>query len=199
MRYRLVPLVLLVAVLGACGKEIGDPCFNPIDCSPNGDRICVDAIDTAVQTVEGYCTVRGCDYSTCPDEAVCVRFFTGTFSNKACDPKCDLLYGRDPQCPAKPPIDDPATPADEGRVQCSFDEICQLEGHCVARSAEVRYCMRTCGSDDDCRDGYECRDLEKMVAHGGEPVLAPIVQSDGTQRPAPIDDDAPRFCAKAPG
>ena len=33
--------------------------------------------------------------------------------------------------------------------------------------------MRTCDTNDDCRDGYECRDLEQMKAHGGEPVLAP--------------------------
>ena len=49
--------------------------------------------------------------------------------------------------------------------------------------------MRTCDSDGDCRDGYECRDLKKMMAHGGEPVLAPGV---------PVDNDAPKFCAISP-
>ena len=49
--------------------------------------------------------------------------------------------------------------------------------------------MRKCDSDEDCRDGYECRDLEKMRMNGGEPVLVPG---------QPIDDNAPKFCAPAP-
>ena len=60
---------------------------------------------------------------------------------------------------------------------------------CVPRSSEVRYCMKTCESSGDCRDGYECRDLDLMRAHGGEPVLAPGV---------PIDASSPKFCAIAP-
>jgi hypothetical protein len=168
MRDRLVQLVWLCAVviaapgaLGGCGNEIGDACFVPVDCSPNGDRACIDASATS----EGYCTIQGCDLTTCPDEAVCVRFFNGAF-DKTCDP------------------------ADPNGAACSFDELCSIAGKCVARSAEVRFCMRTCGSDGDCRDGYECRDLERMKANGGQPLLAPG---------AVVDDDAPRFCAKAPG
>jgi hypothetical protein len=171
MRSRLVPLLVVVA-FGACGKEIGDACVIAQDCSPNGDRICIDVVQTSAGTTEGYCTIRGCDYSTCPDEAVCVRFFTGSFSNKPCD--------FDPAHP-----DDPQNP----KPLCSLDEVCALNGYCVARSSEIRYCMRTCGSDGDCRDGYECRDLEKMKADGGEPVLAPGVV---------VDADAPKFCAAAP-
>ena len=49
--------------------------------------------------------------------------------------------------------------------------------------------MKTCSSGGDCRGGYECRNLEKMISHGGEPVLAPGV---------PVDDKAPKFCAAAP-
>jgi hypothetical protein len=160
MAYRLASLLLFVVVwvvLGACGKEIGDACAFGSDCSPNGDRICDPS------SFEGYCTIQGCDYSTCPDEAACIRFFSGNFLNKTCDP---------------------AAPAD-----CSLDELCAVDGHCVPRSSEVRYCMRTCDSDGDCRDGYECRDLERMIAHGGEPVLAP----GGV-----VDASAPKFCAAAP-
>lgn len=179
MRYRFVSRVVsvaafaTVAALGACGKEIGDACVVPIDCSPNGDRICIDAIQTSAGTKQGYCTVQGCDYSTCPSEAACVRFFTGSFSNKPCDPL-------NPDHPTAP------------NVVCSLDELCAVEGHCVARSSEVRYCMRVCESDADCRadEGYECRDLARMKAHGGQPVLAPGV---------PIDEKAPKFCAAAPG
>jgi hypothetical protein len=169
MGSRLFLLALVVAALGplgACGKEIGDSCAFGTDCSQNGDRICIDA--TAGQG--GYCTIQGCDYSTCPDEAACIRFFTGEFSNKACDPIA----------PIPPPAEAP----------CTADELCALTGHCVPRSSEVRFCMRTCDSNGDCRDGYECRDLAKMKKDGGEPVLAPGV---------PIDDaHAPKFCAVAP-
>ena len=158
MGYRLVPLLLVVVLAGACGKEIGDACTIPSDCSPNGDRLC----DPNPSSPGGYCTVMGCDVSTCPSEAACIRFFTGSFSNKTCTNSPD---------------------------ECSLDELCSLDQHCVPRSSEIRYCMRKCDSDGDCRDGYECRDIEKMIEHGGEPLLAPGV---------PIDAHAPKFCAAKP-
>lgn len=138
-----------------CGKEIGDACVVDVDCDPGGgQRQCID------KSSEGYCTIQGCDYSTCPEEAVCVRFFTGAFENKECQADAD----------------------------CSLDELCSLTNRCVPRNSEVRYCMRTCESQDDCRDGYECRNYELMKEHGGEPVLAP-----GSE----IDENAPNFCATA--
>lgn len=149
------PLVLVLVFAAACGKEIGDSCVVSSDCSANGDRQC------DISQKEGYCTIQGCDYATCPEEAACVRFFTGSFANKSCD----------------------------GGQVCSLDELCDLNKRCVPRSAEVRYCMRKCDSKGDCRDGYECRDLNLMREHGGEPVLSP-----GT----PIDDSAPKFCAISP-
>lgn len=176
MAYRPGPLwlflaivgVAIVGVLGACGKEIGDACSFSTDCNPNGGRTC---IDTTLAGGDGYCTIQGCDYSTCPGEATCVQFFTGNFSNKPCDPMLlPELCTADTNC-------------------CSLDELCSLSAHCVPRSSEVRYCMRSCSSDGDCRDGYECRDLEKMKAHGGQPVLAPG---------AVLDARAPKFCAKTP-
>jgi hypothetical protein len=130
------------------------------DCSSSGDRFC----DTSSRG--GYCTVQGCDFDTCPDEAACIRFFSGGFENKLCDP---------------------AVPGGDGK--CSLDELCSLVGQCVPRSSESRFCMRTCGDDGDCREGYECRDLARMIEHGGEPVLAPGVVVDAT---------APKFCATAP-
>ena len=155
MRLAVLVLVLVAAAAIGCGKEIGDSCIVGSDCDPNGQRQC------DVSQKEGYCTIQGCDYATCPEEAACIRFFTGFFENKDC----------------------------ETNEQCTFDELCSLNKKCVPRSSEVRYCMKTCDSDDDCRDGYECRDLEKMKAHGGEPVLAPGVVIDGS---------APKFCATAP-
>ena len=154
---------LLGVTLAACGSEIGDSCSTYSDCSPNGDRVC------DFSQVDGYCTVLGCDYDTCPEEAVCVRFFVGDFDNRDCDPATEDL------------LDSDATD------DCSFDELCTIAAKCVPRSAELRYCMRKC--DGDCRDGYECRDRDLMIEHGGEPVLPP------GERPG---DDLQRFCASAP-
>jgi hypothetical protein len=165
-------LIVALAAFGAaagCGKEIGDPCTFSTDCSPNGDRTC------DVSSFEGYCTIPGCDVNTCPDEAVCVQFFNGDFENQACEP-------------AKAGAECAASPLPEGC--CSLDELCSVAGRCVPRSSEIRFCMRTCGSDGDCREGYECRDLTDMINHGGEPVLQP-----GT---AVTEATAPRFCASAP-
>jgi hypothetical protein len=159
----LLASLLLLCCSSGCGKEIGDECVLPSDCSPNGDRQCLDPNSGN----GGYCTIQGCDFNTCPEEAVCVRFFTGGFANKPCDPDLEDL--------------DPANDL------CSFDELCSLAGTCVPRSSEIRFCMRRCESSGDCREGYECRNLELMIQHGGEPVL--------DRR---VDESAPRFCALAP-
>jgi hypothetical protein len=155
MRFTQLVIVAALAFAG-CGKEIGDACYISTDCDPNGQRDC----DTSQS--QGYCTIRGCDYNTCPEDSACIRFFTGGFSNLPC----------------------------ESRSDCSLDELCSLEGLCVPRSSEARYCMATCGDDGDCRDGYECRDLDLMVEHGGEPVLAPGVEV--------TTKTAPKFCAIKP-
>lgn len=166
---RLFPLQLAIlasAVLAfaGCGDEIGDSCSLSSDCSPDGDRVC----DTS--SFEGYCTIRGCTYDSCPDGSTCVRFFSGTFAGRDCD--------RD--------IEDMLDPDDPSKI-CSLDEICTLEGRCAPRANEERFCMKTCDSSSDCRDGYECRDEAKMMLNGGEPVLAP-----GSSR------SLPKFCAQAP-
>jgi hypothetical protein len=151
----LAGLAVVGALLGGCGKEIGDACTLSTDCSPNGDRVCqcwnCSGVDPTGDSQNGYCTIQGCDFGTCPDEAVCVSFFTGGFENpigKMCGPD--------------------VAPAQQ--VTCSLDELCSLAGNCVPRSSELRYCMAKCDSDGDCRDGYECRDLTRMMEHGGEPV-----------------------------
>jgi hypothetical protein len=162
MRFGLVLIIASLVALAACGKEIGDECIISADCSPNGDRQC----DIATMP-GGYCTIQGCDLNTCPSEATCVRFFTGNFSNRPCDPTLE----------------------DRGEDKCSLDELCSLAGKCVPRSSEIRFCMRLCDSNSDCRDGFECRDVELMKEHGGEPVL-PAGQV--------VDDKAPKFCALAP-
>jgi hypothetical protein len=155
MRLSLVCVVVLAA---GCGQQIGDSCIVSSDCAIDGSRVC----DTSTGQVDGYCTIQGCDYDTCPGESVCVRFFSGGFTNKPCG----------------------------GQADCSLDELCSLESICVPRAAETRFCMKSCNQATDCRDHYECRDLDIMKIHGGEPVLAPgDVVNEST---------APKFCAAAP-
>ena len=157
MRY----LVLVALLAAGCGKEIGDACIVSSDCSIDGTRVC------DISQREGYCTIQGCDYSTCPGEAACIRFFMGSFANRLCNPTTENITTDD----------------------CTLDELCSLEGECVPRAAEARYCMKKCSSQSDCRDGYECRDLGLMISHGGEPVLAPGLA---------VDSSSPKFCAEAP-
>jgi hypothetical protein len=170
VRPRTVTLCLLAALaVGACGKEIGDTCQLATDCDPDGSRYC----DTSAPDNQGYCTIMGCDYNTCPSEAECVVFNFGEFANEPCDPATEGMTGSG------------------GTHACNPDETCVLDGHCAPVSAEVRYCMRKCNTDSDCRTpAYECRSFELMIRDGGEVVLAPgDVDSTST----------PGFCAPAPG
>lgn len=173
-------LVFLAFVLAAgCGQQVGDSCIVSSDCAIDGSRSC----DRSMR--EGYCTIVGCDYNTCPGEAACVRYFSGGFANRPCDPATE---------------DRGSDPTDD----CSLDELCSLASECVPRSAESRFCMKKCDSVKDCRDGYECRDLGLMTAHGGEPVLAPYVPGpndplvEAAQHYQKRLEDAPKFCAMAP-
>lgn len=136
----LLPLLLLPILLtAACGNSIGDSCTLSSDCSPEGNRLC----DSTSQ--DGYCTIRGCDFGTCPGEATCVRFF---------------------------PIANVAKTCPGGQADCTLDEICTA-GKCAPRTSEERYCMKKCGGHGDCREGYECRDTERATTHGGIPVPDP--------------------------
>ena len=156
-----ISALALAGVAAACGNEIGDECTSSVDCSSTGDRTC----DTA--SAGGYCIIQGCDATSCPEEAACIRFYTGSFANLTCDPVTE----------------------DVSTDMCSVDERCALDGHCVARASETRYCMKRCGDNGDCRDGYECRGIELMIAHGGEPVLG---------AGQIVSDTSPKFCAQAP-
>lgn len=129
-----VALVLAVVATAAagCARKIGDECTTAADCNPNGTRSCDQS------QPGGYCTIQGCDETSCPDEAACIRLFPAQFLTKPCDPA-------DPA--------DPSTPA----TGCAADEFCLPEGLCAPLSTELRYCLKTCTSVDDCRSGYECR------------------------------------------
>jgi hypothetical protein len=138
---------ILLSAAG-CGSEIGDSCTTNLDCSPMGDRIC------DVTQADGYCTVVGCSGTSCPDDAVCVRFFSASFLFIPCDPETEDS------------LDPLVTPTNE----CTVTEICLSSGYCAQRSSEQRYCMKACEKNSDCRDGYECRLTGTL---GSEPVLEP--------------------------
>ena len=125
-----VVLVLVVAATAGagCRREIGDECTTAADCNPNGSRSC-DATQPG-----GYCTIQGCDETSCPEEAVCMRYFPAKYLTQPCDP-------------------DPGTVV----TGCAANEICLDDGLCAPQSTELRYCVKSCSSGDDCRGGYECR------------------------------------------
>lgn len=157
-------LIALFAALAGCGHNVGDPCSVNIDCSIAGDRFC----DTSEPG--GYCTIDGCDLNTCPSEATCVRFFTPV---------------QDEPCQFGKPYPDNGCRVDE-RCLCDNSQsgMCvNNEAHCAPDASEHRWCQLKCGSDSDCRSGYECRETGTL---GAEPVPAP----DGGTMPA-------KFCAPA--
>lgn len=117
------PLVGALLLFASCGRKIGDDCKTSLDCSQESDRLC------DISQPGGYCTVEGCDEGTCPDEAVCIRFFPRLFITTEC----------------------------KDGVGCATDEICLDELKCAPRRSERRYCAQACTSNGDCRGGYECR------------------------------------------
>jgi hypothetical protein len=175
------PLLICTVLLGfglllsaGCGHEIGDSCVVSADCGNDIGRVC-DPL-----SLDGYCTQVGCDFDTCPEEATCIRFVAGVSTNLPCDPATEDLIVEQNGVQTRPP---------NATDDCVSDEFCTLTGNCVPRSAEVRYCMKSCGSNGDCRDGYECRDRELMELHGGEPVPPPGVN---------LLDYIHPFCGQAP-
>jgi hypothetical protein len=67
--HRTLSLLFTVCMLlVGCADEIGDDCETALDCSQSGRRAC-DRTQP-----KGYCTIRGCEKGSCPEEAVCVKF-----------------------------------------------------------------------------------------------------------------------------
>ncbi len=134
--------ILLCAALAVVTAACGEKIGD--SCSINSDCAPEGGRTCDTASPGGYCTVRGCDIGTCPSESECVQFYSVINVDKSC-----------------------ASPAD-----CTIDEICTLGGVCATRASEVRFCMLACSGHGDCRGSYECRDLDRMGAHGGQPVRA---------------------------
>jgi hypothetical protein len=118
------PLLFAALSLGACKRDIGDACKNSLDCSQESERLC------DISQPGGYCTIEGCDERTCPEKAVCVRYF---------------------------PHDENAMKQD--CATCTAAEVCLPDGHCAPRTSERRYCVHSCNDNSDCRGGYSCRQV----------------------------------------
>lgn len=154
-------LLLLALTAMACGHEIGDACKSSVDCDPNGTRSC------DLSQPDGYCTVLGCDETSCPSSSTCIRLFPQIFlaakaqscaaAGSTCPPGSTCTAaGYCTECDSK--REDVATDS-AGVVEnnCLADEICLDSGLCSKQSYEQRECAKACSSDNDCRAGYECR------------------------------------------
>lgn len=168
-----LPLFVALLVAG-CGAKIGDSCRSNIDCSPLGDRFC----DTA--PMNGYCTKENCDPTSCPSEAVCIRFFT-PLADQPCMVDTSQTLGRG-SCAN---VDDRCVCDTTDSNNMCVDTGTAYNGHCAPSSTERHWCQRSCSSSSDCRTGYECR---RTGTFGAEP-LPSFTNPTGT--PA-------RFCAPEP-
>jgi hypothetical protein len=170
---RILPIAGLLGLtsLAACGRSIGDSCTTNTDCSPNGDRLC------DISQPGGYCTIDGCDTTSCPSEAVCVRFFPEQFLSRPCSPACEdqgeaccqktagdttsctpAIAGTTCDCTAPPGAGVCPAGCPNGQTNdCTADEVCLDVGVCAPRSTERRLCVKSCSDNGDCRGGYECR------------------------------------------
>jgi len=124
---RSLPAFLLLAFAALLTPACGSEIGD--SCSTNVDCAQDGTRDCDLSQPGGYCTVNGCDEKSCPEEAVCIRIFPYESPGAACQQDSN----------------------------CASSELCLPEGLCVPRASERRYCERKCGSNGDCRGGYECR------------------------------------------
>jgi hypothetical protein len=119
--------VCLLPLLWACGRKIGDECKTQFDCNEEDDTKTCD-----ISQPGGYCTIEGCDETSCPEEAVCIQFYPAEeFLTDRCEPR--------------------------GATSCDAHEICLQSGWCAPRASELRRCLLRCEDNGDCRDEYHCR------------------------------------------
>lgn len=178
-------LLALLVLTGACTRKIGDNCSTNVDCSPQGDRLC------DIGSPQGYCTIEGCDYQTCPNNAHCVRFYSLKTNSGQC--QAGLVTRSD--CPEDASTSQrcckPGTPG-----CCLTGELCLCEdarcasARCASGASEKRSCMAECDDDSDCREGYSCL---TTGSNGAEPI--PYRNENGVLIDRAPALEALRFCA----
>lgn len=184
-RALLLLILALLGLTGACTRKIGDNCSTNVDCSPQGDRLC------DIGSPQGYCTIEGCDYQTCPNNAHCVRFYSLKTNSGQC--QAGLVTRSD--CPENVSTSQrccrPGTPG-----CCLTGELCLCEdakcasARCASSASEKRSCMAECDDDSDCREGYSCL---TTGSNGAEPI--PFRDENGVLIDRPPALQALRFCA----
>jgi hypothetical protein len=123
---RTFSLLVSLALLVGCGNEIGDACETALDCSAQGSRLC-DRTQP-----HGYCTLRGCEQGTCPEESVCVKFrpeqerLAVTYCMYGCEEDDDCRNDEGYECKRASDLGG----ADRGEAQILGD---QSQRFCVAK------------------------------------------------------------------
>jgi hypothetical protein len=165
-------IAAMLAVGAGCGHKVGDSCKSSVDCDPNGTRSC------DLSQPGGYCTIVGCDETSCPSEAACIRTFPPEeyLSPIPCDPECEDLdcemnddVGTDAGEPdgaadAGEAVDageaadaadagEPADAADAGEPADAADAGEAVDAH------ERRMRQNVCAADEVCLDIGRCAKL----------------------------------------
>lgn len=165
----------LLTFSAACSRQIGDGCTLNVECSPQGDRFC------DLSSPGGYCTVEGCDAQSCPDGAVCVRFFSLQRGAATCDTRRTARTG----C-TSPDCCEPGSPGCcRLGERCLCDTAGCAQGYCASETSEHRWCMHRCNSDGDCRDNYRC-----YATNQGGAIATPVRADAGT-----VEVPAENYCA----
>ena len=116
-----------------------------------------------------------------------VLLFLGSTLGSACAPEIGDDCESSVDCsPNGDRICDVASPNGYCTVRACDPDTCPEEGTCVEwrydpdRTA-INYCMRRCGPDEGCRDGYAClraADVREAVGDPSSPQLARIIDLD---------------------
>lgn len=110
-----------------CGPDIGDECETALDCSSQGSRLC-DRTQP-----NGYCTIRGCEEGTCPEDSICVKFRPGqsrlalTYCMYGCEEDDDCRNDEGYRCARASDIGDAEILGDENARFCAARPRAEIE------------------------------------------------------------------------
>jgi hypothetical protein len=178
-RWTLASLLVAVALGGACSHEIGDSCKSSVDCDPNGTRSC------DLSQHGGYCTVAGCDTTSCPSGSTCIRTFPEGFlaiaanitaPDQACETNADCKTMRTVCASFGYCVQhcDPNTP-------CPSGQLCSSMGYCAQCDPALEDVPTAAGTQDNCladatcldtglcaKQSYEQRECAKSCSSNGD-------------------------------